>query len=303
MEILAPPVPGGVPATSCSRSGPTPFATRTVPASGCCMRCASETGAWGRPRLLFQPDIDPDGRLRILTAAGFHAHGGTLVAYAGDYSIDRKSTRLLARTSTDGKTWTAVRDLHVPVCPNHGPQPTASGRLIIAGNTAFPYTDDPTGLSGWKMTGVYPPSMEPFQDNPSTFWDVASCMRWPNLCEGAFYQTDDGLLHALFRVTGLLKYAQRIPLGKPQRRQRRDLEPAVRNRVQQYRRQVPLRATARRPFLLGGQSRGQRTHAAGALAVPRRLAFRPALHPGRKTLPKEIRGPCQRAANTAIRIA
>jgi hypothetical protein len=165
----------------------------------------SGTGVWGRPRLLFQPDIDPDGRLRILTAAGFHAHGGTLVAYAGDYSIDRKSTRLLARTSTDGKIWSAAADLHVPVCPNHGPQPTASGRLIIAGNTAFPYTDDPTGLSGWKMAGVYPPSMEPFQDNPSTFWDVAQRMRWPNLCEGALYQTDDSLLHALFRVTGLLK--------------------------------------------------------------------------------------------------
>jgi hypothetical protein len=164
-----------------------------------------ETGVWARPRLLFQPDIDPDGRLRILTAAGFHAHGNTLVAYAGDYAIDRKSTRLLARTSTDGRLWTAVRDLHVPVCPNHGPQPTASGRLIIAGNTAFPYTDDPTGLSGWKMTGIYPAAMEPFQDNPSTFWDVAARMHWPNLCEGSFYQTDDGLLHALFRVTGLLK--------------------------------------------------------------------------------------------------
>jgi hypothetical protein len=165
----------------------------------------NETGAWGRPRILFQPDIDPDGRLRILTAAGFHAYRGTLVAYAGDYSIDRKSTRLLARTSQDGKTWSEVRDLHVPICPNHGPQSTASGRLIIAGNTAFPYTDDPAGLSGWKMTGVYPASIEPFQDNPSTFWDVAKRMRWPNLCEGAFYQTDDGVLHMLFRVTDLVK--------------------------------------------------------------------------------------------------
>jgi hypothetical protein len=165
----------------------------------------NEAGAWGRPRILFQPDIDPDGRLRILTAAGFHAHGGMLVAYAGDYSIDRKSTRLLARTTADGKKWSDVRDLHVPICPNHGPQPTATGRLIIAGNTAFPYTDDPQGLSGWKMTGIYPPAMEPFQDNPSSFWDVAKRMGWPNLCEGAFYQTDDGTLRMLFRVTDMVK--------------------------------------------------------------------------------------------------
>ena len=83
----------------------------------------------------------------------------------------------------------------MPICPNHGPQATASGRLIIAGNTAFPYTDDPAGLSGWKMTGVYPAALEPFQDNPATFWAVARRMRWPNLCEGALYQTDDGVVH------------------------------------------------------------------------------------------------------------
>jgi hypothetical protein len=172
-----------------------------------------EAGAWSRPRLLFQPDIDRHGRLRILTAAGFHQHNGTLVAYAGDYSIDRQSTRLLARTSTDGKNWSEVRDLHVAVCPNHGPQRTASGRLIIAGNTAFPYTDDPSGLSGWKMTGIYPAEMEPFQDNPSTFWDVAKRRQWSaNLCEGAFYETADHVLHMLLRATTL------AGLGSPQAR-------------------------------------------------------------------------------------
>jgi acetylornithine deacetylase/succinyl-diaminopimelate desuccinylase-like protein len=43
----------------------------------------------------------------------------------------------------------------VPVNPNHGPQRIASGRLILAGNISFPYTDDPTGLAGWRMTGIY----------------------------------------------------------------------------------------------------------------------------------------------------
>ncbi len=157
---------------------------------------------WIRPRILFQPDIEPDGTLRVLTAAGFNVNGDTLVAYAGDYSTDHKSTRLLARTSKDGRNWSAVQDLHVPVCPNHGPQRTASGRLIIAGNTAFPYTDDPAGLKGWKMSGIYPASMEPFQDNPSTFWDVAERSHLSNLCEGAFYQTDDGVLHMMLRSSG-----------------------------------------------------------------------------------------------------
>jgi len=159
---------------------------------------------WIQPRILFQPDIDPDGRLRVLTAAGFHQYNGVLVAYAGDYSIDRKSTRLLARTSTDGRIWSEVRDLHVPVCPNHGPQATATGRLIIAGNTAFPYTDDPAGLTGWHMTGIFPPSQTQFQDNPSTFWDLAKDMKWRgNVCEAALHQTDDKVLHMLLRAANI----------------------------------------------------------------------------------------------------
>jgi hypothetical protein len=52
------------------------------------------------------------------------------------------------------------------------------------------------------MTGIYPASMEPFQDNPSTFWSVAQQAHFANLCEGAFYQTDDGVLHMLLRSTG-----------------------------------------------------------------------------------------------------
>ena len=170
----------------------------------------SEAGEWSRPRVLFQPDIDPDGRLRVLTAGGFNIHKGMLVAYAGDYADNRKSTQLFARTTTDGETWTPVRNLKCPVCPNHGPEKTASGRLIIAGNTAFPYTDDPAGLTGWKMSGIYPASLEPFHDNPTTFWESAKVQSMANLCEGAFYQTDDKVLHMLLRATSLDKSAESI---------------------------------------------------------------------------------------------
>lgn len=162
-----------------------------------------ESGRWNRPTVLFEPELQPDGRRRVLTAAGFHRYGETLVAYAGDYTLDRKSTRLLARTTTDLVNWSAVRDLHVPVCPNYAPQPIEGGRLLIAGNTAFPYTDDPTGLDGWKMVGIYPASLEPFQDNPATFWHAAKQANWPaNVCEGSFFQTADGTLHMLLRATG-----------------------------------------------------------------------------------------------------
>ena len=113
---------------------------------------------------------DEQGVERVLTAAGFHQHDGTLVAYFGNYGPHKETTHLQAVTTTDGEHWSAVREMGVPVTPNHGPQRTASGRLIICGNISFPYTDDPTGLAGWQMTGIYPRSMAAtIKDDPASF--------------------------------------------------------------------------------------------------------------------------------------
>lgn len=154
---------------------------------------------------------------RVLTAAGFHVHSGELVAYAGSYEyrpecIDEKGQRhsgdgghmdttLLAMTSRDGHTWSAPTDLRLPIVPNHGPQPTASGRLIISGNISSPYSDDPHGLHDWRMTGIYPATMAgAIVDDSESFWQVQAATGWPHaLCEGSFYQTDDGVLHMLLR--------------------------------------------------------------------------------------------------------
>ncbi|MCC6352877.1 MAG: exo-alpha-sialidase, partial [Verrucomicrobiae bacterium] len=129
---------------------------------------------------------------------------GTLVAYFGNYGPHKETTHLQAVTTTDGEHWGAIREIGVPVNPNHGPQPTASGRLIIAGNIAFPYSDDPSGLSGWRMTGIYPKEMAAtIKDDPDSFHEVAEKQGWPaHLCEGSFYQTEDGVLHMLLRNTG-----------------------------------------------------------------------------------------------------
>ncbi len=140
---------------------------------------------------------------RVLTAAGFHQHDGTLVAYFGNYGPNKETTRLQAVTTTDGENWSAIREIGVPVNPNHPPQPTASGRLIICGNISFPYTDDPSGLTGWKMTGIYPEEMATtIKDDPVSFHEVAQRQGWQtHLCEGSFYQTDDRVLHMLLRST------------------------------------------------------------------------------------------------------
>ena len=40
-------------------------------------------------------------------------------------------------------------------------------------------------------------------DDSEAFWKVQARMGWPaGLCEGSFYQTDDGVLHMLLRTTG-----------------------------------------------------------------------------------------------------
>ena len=172
----------------------------------------STTGAdrqWSPPQVL--ADIaqvaDGDDEL-VLTACGLHAHAGQITAYVGCYRAATEGrpisgSRLLALTSTDLQTWTPLQDLGVPVIPNHGPQAIAGGRLLITGNVAFPYTDDPTGLSGWRMSGIYPADKLGMCDDPGIFWRVREWMDYPvALCEGALLQTDDGVVRMLLRSTG-----------------------------------------------------------------------------------------------------
>lgn len=152
----------------------------------------------------------------VLTAAGFHQYAGRLVAYVGVYEyaeynlIDgmpktlgkgHLGTALLAVTTDDGESWSDPTEMHIPIVPNHGPQPTPSGRLIISGNISFPYTDDPSGLTGWTMTGIYPSSMSStIYDDSEAFWKVQKAAGFPyGLCEGSFLATDDGVLHMLLR--------------------------------------------------------------------------------------------------------
>ncbi len=156
---------------------------------------------WSPLRVLAAPAVYHNDTLNVLTAAGFHQFKDTLVAYYGEYSPKRQHTHLWAKTSADGEHWSEPIDMHVAVNPNHGPESIAGGRLLISGNFTFPYTDDPKGLSGWKMSSFYPDSLYK-EDNPATFYAPAAKLGLPPLCEGSFFQTGDGVLHMLLRVTG-----------------------------------------------------------------------------------------------------
>lgn len=171
---------------------------------------------WSEPQALVGPLMGRHSEL-VLTAADFHQHDGVLAAYFGAYEYKKEAidngirvgrghqdTRLWALTTRDGKSWSQPLDMQVPIVPNHGPQPTRSGRLVISGNISYPYSDDPGGLSGWKMTGTYPPEMaDTIYDDSESFWVVQARQGWPaGLCEGSFYQVDDGALYMLLRTTG-----------------------------------------------------------------------------------------------------
>jgi hypothetical protein len=177
---------------------------------------AADFDHWTTPEPLVGPLMGHHSEL-VLTAAGFHQYDGTLVAYFGQYEYtaqairdgikggrNHQDTRLWAMTTADGRQWSPMTAMQTPIVPNHGPQPTQSGRLIISGNIAFPYSDDPRGLAGWKMTGVYGDDMAAtIFDDSEGFWHVQARQGWPaGLCEGAFFQTDDGVLHMLLRATG-----------------------------------------------------------------------------------------------------
>lgn len=181
------------------------------------MATSEDFREWTGPRPLVGPLQGKESEL-VLTAAGCHEHAGTLVAYAGQYEYHlaaleegqrkkglgdkaHRDTTLRALTTTDGEQWGEPLDLGIPIVPNHPPQRTASGRLIISGNVSFPYTDDPAGLAGWTMAGIFPDDMaDNVADDSEGFWIVRERMGWPcGLCEGSFYQTDDRVLHMLLR--------------------------------------------------------------------------------------------------------
>ncbi len=156
---------------------------------------------WSPPRAFVPP-----GSGEIQTAAGFARTPNGLVAYVADYDAARRHTRLRAFASLSGEAgplaWTPPKDLGLGVCPNRAPRRLASGRLVLSSNFLFPYSDSPAGLGPWTRAGIVSGPALLGDDNPGTFSDAERRANAPrDLCEGAFFQTDDGVLHLLLRAT------------------------------------------------------------------------------------------------------
>ncbi|HML47511.1 MAG TPA: exo-alpha-sialidase [Clostridia bacterium] len=163
---------------------------------------------WTKPDVLFE-SADNGG---VWTAAGMLATADRLVAYAGYYeykpapgeanvyTLDHQNTTLCLRSTHDGAQWSSIQDLSLPVVPNHGPQALASGKWMISGNIVFPTTMDPEGLSGWTPHGLPPFPWQGWFDDSEGFWKHYQDIGDPQwLCEGSFFQMDDGSLRMLLR--------------------------------------------------------------------------------------------------------
>lgn len=174
---------------------------------------------WTTPAPLVDSQPAPTGSEYVFSASGFHQHAGRLVAYVGRYAYlpeglesdgERKlgdayhtGTTLLALTTTDGEHWSELTDLRLPTIFNTPPVRLQSGRLLAAGGFIYPYTDDPAGLTGWNLGGLIPPSLQgkPVDDS-ETIWRLRAEFNLPvpTLCEGAFFQADDGVIHMQLRT-------------------------------------------------------------------------------------------------------
>lgn len=173
---------------------------------------------WEKHRPALTPEMLGDAN-RVLTAAGFHVNQGRLYLYYGSYRYARDSwqdentrpkgdahhedTDLGYIFTEDGETWSTPESLGIRIVPNHGPQATHTGRLIISGNVMFPYTDSPDGVSGYHRAGIYGNAFganTPVDDSESIH-HVTAFHAWDAnlICEGSFYETDDFVLHMLLR--------------------------------------------------------------------------------------------------------
>lgn len=177
---------------------------------------------WAKPQVLCEP-FEGEQTLTTLTAAGFHAYNGQLVAYVASYEykhleetkdkagygrIGHKNinTQLYALKTKDGKNFEKPQPLNLPICPNYGPRALRSGRLLLTGNWAHGYTDDPYGIDGWQMSGFTKDESlleKPVRDDPGYFWGVSKAMNLPGaMCEGAFIEDENGAINMLHRSYG-----------------------------------------------------------------------------------------------------
>ena len=165
----------------------------------------------------------------VLMPGCFYEYGGVLYAYINYFEYDIESMlprgyiavmphafddwfpmlsqrtisdkKVLVTSTEDGVNWSTPKPVEGLECAGHPPFRTSTGRLIVSGSIAFPYTDDPTGQSGWEKVGLFPrEEAGSFVDAGDGRTEMLQKQGYETaLGEPCGYQTDDGVIHMLLR--------------------------------------------------------------------------------------------------------
>lgn len=157
-----------------------------------------------------------------VTNGGLHVHGSTLVGFYSSYDHTREALikfaesgvhenwRVSAQTARDvhagavvsadgGQTWTSADGARIPgLIINLAPTRLASGRLYVTGHLLHAYTDDPSGLSGWKIAPL-PGLPAGFYERAAGHRPVAADWRHLGVCEGAIQEIPGRPLRLILR--------------------------------------------------------------------------------------------------------
>lgn len=117
-------------------------------------------------------------------------------------------------TSSDGgNTWNTIA-AHIPgLIINLAPIRLASGRLFATGHRINAYTDDPSGLSGWKISPL-PGLPEGYYERAGGHRPVLADWRHLGICEGAIQEVPGRPLRLILRTNkGCLAAAESFDDG------------------------------------------------------------------------------------------
>jgi hypothetical protein len=155
----------------------------------------------------------------VVVSSGTRVHDGALIAYTGEwqrYEADRNKEREEARAAAGGHSCFDVRT-EARVSPDRGrtwsapvvvvrnqfgfmpPAPTHTGRLILPGHLTYAWTDDASGLTGWRRA-MLPGLPNDYLDD---WYSRSKGARILGLAhqfnEANFFETDDGVIHMMLR--------------------------------------------------------------------------------------------------------
>ncbi len=157
-----------------------------------------------------------------VTSLGIRAVGRKLIAYYAHYDLTTMGLAKFAEfgahsrgipglrclqdvhagvvvSEDGGRSWRGPAATIPGIVPNLSPVRLASGRLVFPCHQMFPYSDDPEGITGWKMAAL-PDLPEGFYEGAGG--EIPNTAPWSSLgvCEGCVYEKPYGVVRMMLRT-------------------------------------------------------------------------------------------------------